>query len=223
MPKVTEEHLEARRQQILSAAFACFSREGFHQTTMKDICNEAGLSPGAVYRYFDSKEEIIETSCGECQQPLALIQSAKEQGGTLEVLDQLTDFAFGMFDAPDTQAAVRVNVQLWGEALRNPRVRQAIAANINSLKEALTKIIRNAQKQGEVNPGLDPDGVARVLVSMWHGMVLQRSLEPEADIPAYVAALKAFYSGTFWQKGSGYVAGDGQQLTSGPSSIENQS
>ena len=59
MPKVTQAHLEARRQQILDAAFGCFARQGFHQTTMQDICREAELSPGAVYRYFDSKEAII--------------------------------------------------------------------------------------------------------------------------------------------------------------------
>ena len=47
MPKVLPEYLELRRQQILDAAAACFSRRGFHQTTMQDICTEAGLSPGA--------------------------------------------------------------------------------------------------------------------------------------------------------------------------------
>ena len=58
MPKVTEAHLEARRQQRLEAAESCFSRQGFHQTTMQANCGEAGLSPGAVYRYFSSEEEI---------------------------------------------------------------------------------------------------------------------------------------------------------------------
>ena len=48
MPKVTEAHLEARRQQVLDPAFACFARQGFHQTTMDDICREAGLSAGAL-------------------------------------------------------------------------------------------------------------------------------------------------------------------------------
>ena len=68
MPKVTEAHLESRRQQVLDAAFACFARNGFHQTTMQDICREAQLSPGAVYRYFASKEEIIAATCLECQE-----------------------------------------------------------------------------------------------------------------------------------------------------------
>src|SRR5919112_312688 len=59
MPKVTEEHVEARRRQIVSAALRCFAREGFHRTTMQDIFREADLSPGAVYSYFKGKDELI--------------------------------------------------------------------------------------------------------------------------------------------------------------------
>ena len=59
MPKVSDEHLAARRRQILDAALVCFSRRGFHQTPMQAIFEEARLSPGAVYRYFKSKEEIV--------------------------------------------------------------------------------------------------------------------------------------------------------------------
>ena len=62
MPKVPAQYLEARKNEIVDAAMACFLRRGFHQTTMKDICREAQLSPGAVYRYFRSKEDIINAS-----------------------------------------------------------------------------------------------------------------------------------------------------------------
>src|SRR6476619_6606130 len=59
MPKVTAEHRESRREQILLAAWKCFSRNGFHSTSMADVIKEAGLSAGAVYLYFKSKDEII--------------------------------------------------------------------------------------------------------------------------------------------------------------------
>src|SRR5512141_1828028 len=62
MPKVTEEYADTRRRQIIDAAYRCFARKGFHQTTMRDIYAETGLSAGAVYNYFKSKEEIIEAS-----------------------------------------------------------------------------------------------------------------------------------------------------------------
>src|SRR6476646_4204190 len=48
-----------RRSEILSAAQTCFARAGFHQTSMQEICAEAGMSPGNLYRYFRSNEDII--------------------------------------------------------------------------------------------------------------------------------------------------------------------
>src|SRR2546422_9313531 len=65
MPKVSEAHLDARRKQIVDAAVACFARNGFHRATMQDICREAELSPGAVYRYFSSKDELVEAIADE--------------------------------------------------------------------------------------------------------------------------------------------------------------
>ncbi len=64
-PKVSEEHMEERRQQILDAAVRSFSRGGLHQTTIEDIRLEAGLSRGAVYHYFKSKEEVFEALMDE--------------------------------------------------------------------------------------------------------------------------------------------------------------
>ena len=59
MPKLKPEVQTARREHILDAAERCFARAGFHRTTMHDICKEAGVSPGALYVYFDSKEALI--------------------------------------------------------------------------------------------------------------------------------------------------------------------
>src|SRR3954463_9130689 len=59
VPRVSEDHVLARRQQILTAARTCFLSKGLHNTSMQDLIQEAGLSVGAVYRYFKSKNEII--------------------------------------------------------------------------------------------------------------------------------------------------------------------
>src|SRR3954451_13259143 len=59
VPRVSEEPLIARREQILAAARTCFLSQGLHNTSMQDLIQEAGLSVGAVYRYFKSKNEII--------------------------------------------------------------------------------------------------------------------------------------------------------------------
>ena len=59
MPKLKPDTQRARREHILDAAERCFARAGFHRCTMHDICKEAGISPGALYVYFSSKEELI--------------------------------------------------------------------------------------------------------------------------------------------------------------------
>ena len=196
MPKVTEEHLEARRTQILDAAVACFSRNGFHQTTMQDICGEAGLSPGAVYRYFDSKEAMIGQCCMRGQQEIAMaFEGATSQGGTQEVIAQLTDIFFGELASPEAAAAMRLHVQLWGEALRSPE----ILAELNSTREGVRKhlqaVVERGQSLGDVSQEADPEYVARVLLSTYNGLVLQKSLDPDVDIWRYVDAFKSLVAG----------------------------
>ena len=63
MPKLKPDTQRARREHILDAALTCFARGGFHATTMQAICREAGVSPGALYVYFDSKEALIAGLC----------------------------------------------------------------------------------------------------------------------------------------------------------------
>jgi len=50
---------DARRQQILDAAMRCYSRKGYHATTMEDITHESGLTKGGIYWHFSSKWQIF--------------------------------------------------------------------------------------------------------------------------------------------------------------------
>ncbi len=60
MPKLKPTELEARRQEIITAARSCFLRNGFARTTTDEICHEASITPGGLYHYFGGKDEIIE-------------------------------------------------------------------------------------------------------------------------------------------------------------------
>ena len=200
MPKVTEAHLEARRRQILDAASACFARQGFHQTSMQDICREADLSPGAVYRYFASKEEIIAATCQECQEHnLEHMQTATGQRkDPLEVLDLLVDSDFGWLDNPEVQDHLRMNIQLWAEALNSPQVMEVFRRDFLDIwLEALTRLVGRVQETGQLNPSLEPASAARVLLSAYHGLVLQKAFDPGVDISKYGTVLKALYGGSF--------------------------
>ena len=59
MPRLTDQQQDERRSQILAAAYRCFTRDGFHRSSMQAICKEAGISPGGLYLYFPSKQALI--------------------------------------------------------------------------------------------------------------------------------------------------------------------
>ena len=202
-PKVSEQHVEARRKQILDAAFACFAREGFHQTTMQEICREAGLSPGAVYSYFNSKEEIIEASCQECQQDLPLFEGAADRLDTLGVFMELADLSFGRLAEAEAEIAIPVHVQLWSEALRNPRIKESLRLREEKMGQVLEGLVGGAQVRGRINPALSAQAVVQVMIGMWHGLVLEKALDQNVDVSSYTDVVKALIGGAFWQGKAG--------------------
>ena len=84
MPKVSQAHLDARRQQILDAARARFASHGFAHTSMADIVTESGLSNGAIYRYFTSKDEIVIAVCEQAAEALPQALTAETVDGFLQ-------------------------------------------------------------------------------------------------------------------------------------------
>ena len=183
----------------MDAAKACFSRQGFHQTSIQDICREAGLSPGALYRYFPSKDHIIAATCLDCQQAgIEMIESAKSQGGTaLEAIDFLVEHGFGMLDQQDSREFMMMTVQLWSEALRSAEVKGALLTGMVDIwVQGLTELFDQAQEEGEVDSELDAGSLARITIGLWHGLMLHKSLDPDINVKACAKSFQALYHGT---------------------------
>jgi AcrR family transcriptional regulator len=199
MPKVLPEYLELRRQQILDAAAACFSRRGFHQTTMQDICEESGLSPGAVYRYFPGKEAIIEgmTARGQNQNAEA-IEYAMSKERTLDVFDELIRIFFIELESLRSAEICALNVELISEAPRSERIRESLQRTNQNVRSMFVQLVERAQAAGEIDPALESESVARVMVALYQGFITQRLVEPDADAGGYAEVLRALFGGTFW-------------------------
>jgi AcrR family transcriptional regulator len=197
MPKVLPEYLELRKEQILAAAAACFARRGFHQTTMQDICTEAELSPGAVYRYFQSKEEIIQAMCQRGHHDDAeLIAAAMTRGGTLDIFDELLRIFFAGVEDRELCA---LSIELLSEARRNAFICDSLREGQREIESALGEIVRCAQERGEIDPGLDGQSVARVMLAVYQGLVLQKLLDPDMDVAAYAEVVRSLFGGAFWR------------------------
>jgi AcrR family transcriptional regulator len=203
MPKVTEAHLEARRQQIVDAAFACFARKGFHPTTMQDICAEAKLSPGAIYRYFDSKETIIAGACraSEGDTDLDLLRSALAEPDTSVMMGGLVTAFFSDLEGERATLASRAMLQLWAEMVTNPAVRRSYEERHGMLRSAMLDVVAEAQRRGDFAAGLDPEAVVSAMMALYHGFQMQKAMVPETDTAAYAEVVRAMLTGGFWAGG----------------------
>lgn len=198
MPKVTEAYTDTRRQQIIDAAYRCFARKGFHQTTMRDIYGEAGLSPGAIYHYFDSKDDIIEASfIFDHQRSLPVLQEAIDDPDPMVTIDRLIWFFYAGLESAAELGANRVNIQGWAEALVNPRLLGPLQKTFFDFRARLAQVIRRGQATGAIDPAIDPEAAGEVILSSYLGLYLQKAIIPDLDVVPYREVVLALFKGKF--------------------------
>lgn len=204
MPKVTEAHIEARRNQILLAAATCFSRKGFHQTTIRDICQEAALSAGAVYGYFKGKEEIIDAIAEMGRRNTRdFLESARSSDSAPQALAEMLGAAIDLLVSEDACEGNRLNVRLWGEALNTDRIRTIFIRSLADLTESLAAEVRRGQERGEIASHLDPDSAAQVFAAIGLGFNVQAAMDPGADFGGSSDVVSALLTGAFGGPGAG--------------------
>jgi TetR/AcrR family transcriptional regulator, transcriptional repressor of aconitase len=192
LPKVSEEHRHSRRRQILAAAVECFARQGFQRTTMEDIIREAELSAGAIYSYFQSKEQIITKLADERhEREERIIAEGLKRGDTTASLRELFASFYESLTEPEVRKERRMGVHLWAEALCNPKVLPWIQRGINQPLKLISTAIANAQRRGELRTAINPDAVGRVLIALFHGLILQQAWDDKTDIVEFTKTARA--------------------------------
>jgi AcrR family transcriptional regulator len=193
MPRVTDEHRAARREQILVAASRCVAREGFHKTTMADVIAEAGLSAGAVYGYFKSKNDIIraiaERSIGEVAE---LLHALAQREGPVHPVDAVAVFVEQVTVLTEKSGGdlPKVGVQAWAEAVRDPDVHALAREKMGLVRSALEDVARRAQEDGTLSRSADARAVAQVLFAMLPGFLLESLVLEDVTTESYVAGLR---------------------------------
>jgi AcrR family transcriptional regulator len=192
VPRVSEAHLAARRQQILEAARVCFTRNGFHATSMQDVISEAGLSVGAFYRYFRSKEELVtaiaEQIVGKIAGQLGEITSTDPPLPLAEALRR-TILSIEPQLAPD--GAFRFGIQVWAEAVRNPVFAELVRRMYGRMRGHFVELARHAVQTGELPADTDLEAAGSALFGLVPGYGLQRVLIGHPDPETYLVGVRA--------------------------------
>jgi AcrR family transcriptional regulator len=167
-----------RRDEILAAAQRCFIRSGFHQTSMQEICAEAGMSPGNLYRYFPSKEAIIagiaERDRAEVGQQFA---TADLSQGFFTVLEGLARYHF----SGRPREEVALCAEIMAESRRNPEIARISDAFDDDVRARLTEMFRRAAERGDIAADADFEGAVTMLMIIADGIFWRRALDPEFD------------------------------------------
>lgn len=176
MPKISDERRAERRLQILTAAWTCFEREGLHETTMHDIIRVSGLSAGAVYGYFQTKDDLIlaaiTTSLTELSERLSPLLFADPPPAPAELTRGIVHEVAG-FTARDGYDLKRIALLGWSEAQRDARIRDAMQAYYLAVRLRLAVIAQAWRDAGRLATGADTDAVAKTLLSSVLGYVVQ--------------------------------------------------
>jgi AcrR family transcriptional regulator len=143
MPKVSAEHRESRRSEILCAARRRFASEGFHATSMQDILEESGLSAGAVYSYFAGKSDIVAAIAGENVSTLLDALSASAQApGEISVADAVVTALASVRAKDGPTDTARLALQVWAESARDPALCDRFAATHERFRAVIAGLIR---------------------------------------------------------------------------------
>lgn len=164
---------EKRRRQILDAASICFARRGFHQATMQEICTEAGLSPGAFYRYFSSKADLILAFADEDRR--SLMEPLQDRSEPLRFFERLRRVGAVWLQRISERDRTLV-AEVLAEAVRDEAFGRKLAGVDAPVRAVIAELVQEGQATGEIDPSLDVEQSVRLLMAAMDGMALRALL-----------------------------------------------
>jgi TetR/AcrR family transcriptional regulator, repressor for uid operon len=186
MPKLKPDIQRARREHILDAAERCFAHAGFHRTTMHDICKEAGVSPGALYVYFDSKEALIagiaERDRAEFAERLAALANAPD---FLQALKEIGEHYFVHEPAYKRRMCIEIGL----ESTRNERVGAIFRDVDDFVAKGFEHLFQRMKDEGRIAPDLDIPMLTQTFLVIGDGLFWRRAVDPAFDGTKLVPAV----------------------------------
>ena len=170
---------EETRTHILDAAYRLFSQEGYDATGVAELCASAGVSKGAFYHHFPSKQAVflalLETWLEHLDQAFA---AARQSASSVEqAVVSMAGMAGNVMNSVEVHPIILL--EFWMQAYRDPTVWQAAIAPYRRYQRYFASLVEDGIAEGSLRQ-VEPELAGRVLVSMALGLLMQAVFDPQA-------------------------------------------
>lgn len=188
MPKLSEDDMAARRHEIIAAAGRCFARKGIQATTMREIFAEAGMSAGAVYNYFRTKDELIEAGIRESTaRNVAILSDGGPNASARGDFEQIIDLFLDDLEPSRHDGRARSTPMIHAEVCVKPELLAIFQAGRDQIRIAARQQVRSARP--ELSEGQAAHIVEFVFL-LYQGMVTEAALDAPVDVEAMRGLIK---------------------------------
>jgi TetR/AcrR family transcriptional regulator, repressor for uid operon len=163
------ERREAQVTRILDAARTCFRRSGFHGASMGEICAAAAMSPGALYRYFPSKESLVEALCASDREEDARILMRVTEAE--DVVEGLVVAIKAHVEQVHSSGMAPLFSEMFAEALRNEAIAATMMRSMCEARLLLASAVESAYARKEIDPVMPLTKMIDVMMAMGHGLI----------------------------------------------------
>jgi AcrR family transcriptional regulator len=161
---------------------------------MQDLFAEAGLSSGAVYRYFSGKDDMVmaiaEENIRDVLDVIRALAAGQPDRGLATVLG---DVLLLVTKKQEEAELAPLSVLVWAEALRSPQLAERFGAAIAQLRDELAEAVRGYQAEGSLPRDASTDGLTRLFVAIVAGYILQLALFGADDVAGLPDAITALW------------------------------
>jgi AcrR family transcriptional regulator len=176
MPKLSGELWAVRRRHVLESAFRCFSRNGFHATTINDVVAESGWSSSVVYRYVRTKDELIAAAIDETLAQFSALIEGLLTRDPVPTPRQTVDAVVRHLERDEREYDLRsLVIQTWAEALRRPELGMQARHALTDGRRRLTTLAERWKELGHLPEHVRAPDAAAMLLVMTLGVVVDQT------------------------------------------------
>nr|WP_321271992.1 TetR/AcrR family transcriptional regulator [uncultured Tolumonas sp.] len=177
-----------RRHQVLDAAAICFRNHGFHGASMAQISKTAGMSPGHIYHYFDSKEAIIaaivERDLEEMMEWTEIFYSSDD------ILQSMVDGVTCGVEANTNQECAALMLEIMAESARNPQIAATVQKSNQIARQRLNDLLIKEMAQRCAISSVDVQVKTDLIAAMFDGLLMKSVHNPTLDKDALTVLMR---------------------------------